>query len=57
MSTNSVYKLSTRCQECDAILWSQRAIELCLCPDCEDVDSDTLTDLEDKLESLLKIKG
>lgn len=48
-----IYK-STRCKECDALLWSEHAKSLCLCPDCENVDSDVVEDLEDRLERALQ---
>ena len=40
----------TRCKECDAMLWSAHAKTVCLCPDCEVVDSDVTKDLEERLE-------
>lgn len=43
-----------RCTECDAMLWSNHAKAICLCPDCEVVDSDILQDLEERLEEVLK---
>lgn len=45
---------SIRCKECDVLLWSAHAKEVCLCPDCEDVDSDIVQDLEERLEGLLQ---
>lgn len=43
----------TRCSECDAMLWSAHAKAVCLCPDCEVVDSDKVQDLEERLQEAL----
>lgn len=43
----------TRCKECDAMLWSNHAKQVCLCPDCENVDSDIVQDLEERLENAI----
>lgn len=43
----------THCTECDAMLWSAHAKAVCLCPDCEVVNSDVTENLEDRLERVL----
>jgi phage FluMu protein Com len=40
----------TRCKDCDSMLWSMHAKSVCLCPDCENVDSDETKDLEERFE-------
>lgn len=47
-----IYK-SNRCKECDSLLWSNHAKERGICPECENVDSDIVQDLEDRLEEAL----
>lgn len=44
-----IYK-TPRCKECDAMLWSNYSKEICLCPDCEHVDSDVVQDLEERFD-------
>lgn len=44
---------SNRCKECDSLLWSNHAKECGMCSDCENVDSDVLEDLEERLENAL----
>lgn len=39
-----------KCKDCDCTLWSQYAKDCGLCPDCENVDSDIVQDLEERLE-------
>lgn len=41
------------CQCCDAILWSQHARDVGLCPSCESVDCDVIEDLETRLKKAL----
>ena len=43
----------TRCKECDAMLWSNHAKQVCLCPDCEIPDSDIIEDLEDRYKRVV----
>ena len=49
----SYVHVSNKCKECDATLWSMHAKSVGMCPDCEDVDSDVVQDLEDRLRSAL----
>ena len=51
------YIAVVKCKECDALLWSDRSKSMAICPECEDVDSDSNADLEDKLDALLMNKG
>jgi phage FluMu protein Com len=50
---STVYK-PIRCKECGELLWSDRAKELQLCPECENVDENDFDCMEDRLENLLK---
>lgn len=44
------------CRECGCLLWSERAKEFNLCPDCEDWEIEDMKELEseEKLEYFLK---
>lgn len=45
-----------RCKDCGCVLWSERAKELTLCPDCEDWGIEDVKELEieGQLEYFLK---
>jgi phage FluMu protein Com len=45
-----------RCQSCDSVLWSDKAKQLRLCPECECVDECDYSDLEECLEKVLESK-
>jgi Zn finger protein HypA/HybF involved in hydrogenase expression len=45
---------SKRCADCDALLWSNHAKECGLCPECENVDTDIIQDLEERFEEAYK---
>lgn len=54
--TTTILK-TIRCQYCDSLLWSDRAKQLKLCPECECVDEHDYSDLEERLENLMENKN